>query len=143
MTPVWAVNDEPLTEGWTPSERGAGDQAGSVNRTTPEMVLKATRLVKQGKVVTLGKVYKTGIPAFGTRGWRMTIPGLPTGALSETVCACRHEQVTVFRSVACPELSDLRHLRPTISDQVSQVRRRLSQVGVACRVKMEMRSQSR
>ena len=79
MTPAWAVNDEPLAEGWAPSEWGADDKAGSVNRTTPEMVLKATRLVKQGKVATLGKVYQTGIPAFGTRGWRMTIPGLPTG----------------------------------------------------------------
>jgi len=79
MTPVWAVNDEPLTEGWAPSEWGADDKAGAVNRTTPEMVLKAAQLIKQGKVATLGKVYQTGIPAFGTRGWRMTIPGLPTG----------------------------------------------------------------
>ena len=35
------VNDAPLTEGWAPSEWGADDLAGSVNRTTPEMVLKA------------------------------------------------------------------------------------------------------
>jgi kynurenine formamidase len=74
-----AVNDQPLTEGWAPSEWGADDKAGSVNRTTPAMVVKAAKLVKRGKVATLGKVYQGGIPAFGTRGWRMTIPGLPTG----------------------------------------------------------------
>ncbi len=73
------VNDAPLTESWAPSEWGPDDRAGSVNRTTPEMVLKAVGLVKQGKVATLGKVYAQDAPAFGSRGWRMTIPGLPTG----------------------------------------------------------------
>jgi kynurenine formamidase len=73
------VNDAPLTEKWAPTEWGPEDMAGSVNRTTPEMVLKAAALVKQGKVATLGKVYARDAPAFGSRGWRMTIPGLPTG----------------------------------------------------------------
>lgn len=73
------VNDEPLTEKWAPTEWGADDKAGSVNRTTPEMVLKAIGLVKKGKVATLGKIYAGDAPAFGSRGWRMTIPGLPTG----------------------------------------------------------------
>lgn len=76
---AWAANDEPLTENWAPSEWGPDDKAGSVNRTTPEMVLNAIKYVKQGKVATLGKVYQQDAPAFGSRGWRMTIPGLPTG----------------------------------------------------------------
>ena len=41
------VNDKPLTEKWAPTEWGANDKAGSVNRTTPAMVMKAMRLVKQ------------------------------------------------------------------------------------------------
>jgi kynurenine formamidase len=73
------VNDEPLTQKWAPSEWGPDDKAGAVNRTTPAMVLKAAKLVKRGKVATLGKVYQQDAPAFGSRGWRMTIPGLPTG----------------------------------------------------------------
>lgn len=77
--PALAVNDAPLTEGWAPSEWGADDKVGSVNRTTPAMVLEAVKLVKRGKVATLGKVYQQDAPAFGSRGWRMTIPGLPTG----------------------------------------------------------------
>ena len=76
---TWAENDQPLRENWAPSEWGADDKAGSVNRTTPAMVLGAARLIKQGKVATLGKVYQQDMPAFGSRGWRMTIPGLPTG----------------------------------------------------------------
>jgi kynurenine formamidase len=74
-----AVNDAPLQENWAPSEWGADDKAGAVNRTTPALVLKAMKLVKQGKTATLGKVYAGDAPAFGSRGWRMTIPGLPTG----------------------------------------------------------------
>ena len=74
-----AVNDEPINEQWAPVEWGADDLVGAVNRTTPEIVLKAVGLVKQGKVATLGKVYASDAPAFGSRGWRMTIPGLPTG----------------------------------------------------------------
>lgn len=76
---VAQVNDDPLTQNWAPSEWGPDDMAGAVNRTTPEIVLKAVGLVRQGKVATLGKIYAGDIPAFGSRGWRMTIPGLPTG----------------------------------------------------------------
>ena len=73
------VNDSPFTENWAPSEWGADDKAGAVNRTTPELVLKAAKLVKKGKVATLGKIYQSDAPAFGTRSWKMVIPGLPTG----------------------------------------------------------------
>ena len=73
------VNDEPIRDAWAPSEWGPDDKAGSVNRTTPSMVLAAVGLVKQGKVATLGKIYAQDAPFFGSRGWRLTIPGLPTG----------------------------------------------------------------
>lgn len=73
------VNDDPINENWAPAAWGPDDMAGSVNRATPELILKAVGLVKQGKSATLGKVYAGDAPAFGSRGWRMTIPGLPTG----------------------------------------------------------------
>jgi len=73
------VNDEPLNDNWAPSEWGPDDKAGAVNRTTPEMVLKAVGLVQQGKVATLGKIYASDAPVFGERSYRLTIPGLPTG----------------------------------------------------------------
>jgi kynurenine formamidase len=73
------VNDAPLNEKWSPTEWGADDKAGSVNRITPQSVLKAVGLVKQGKTATLGKVYAQDAPGFGSRAWRLTIPGLPTG----------------------------------------------------------------
>ncbi|MEW6689976.1 MAG: cyclase family protein [Pseudomonadota bacterium] len=74
-----AVNDEPLTDKWAPSEWGPDDKAGAANRRSSATVLKAIKLVKKGKVATLGKVYQQDAPGFGTRAWRMVIPGLPTG----------------------------------------------------------------
>lgn len=76
--PAWAANDQPLEENWAPGEWGPDDRVGAVNRTTPDTVLAAVRLVKRGKVATLGKVYQSDMPMFGDRGWRLVIPGLPT-----------------------------------------------------------------
>ena len=73
------VNDAPLEENWAPSEWGADDKVGAPNRTTPEIVMKAVGLVKQGKTATLGKLYDHDIPLIPWRSYRMTIPGTPTG----------------------------------------------------------------
>jgi hypothetical protein len=78
------TNDAPLTEKWAPTEWGADDKVGSPNRTTPQLVLKAVGLVKQGKVATLGKIYASDAPAFGTRSWKLVIPGKPTGRCNRT-----------------------------------------------------------
>lgn len=72
------VNDEPLNDNWAPSEWGPDDRIGAVNRTTPEMVLQAVALVRQGKVATLGKIYASDAPVLDGRGYRLNIPGLPT-----------------------------------------------------------------
>ena len=73
------LNDEPLTGNWAPGEWGPDDKIGAPNRTTPQIVLKAVGLVKQGKVATLGKIYAADAPAFGSRSWKLVIPGMPTG----------------------------------------------------------------
>lgn len=73
------VNDRPLTEKWAPTEWGPDDRLGAPNRTTPDIVLKAIQLVKQGKTATLGKLYASDVPLFGPRSWSLTIPGTPTG----------------------------------------------------------------
>ena len=51
--PAPPMSETPLTERWAPTEWGANDKAGSVNRTTPAMVMNAMR----------------HIPAFGPRGF--------------------------------------------------------------------------
>ena len=87
------VSDKPFEENWAPTEWGPNDRAGSVNRTTPEMVLKAVKLVKQGKVATLGKLYAFDVPFFGPRGWLMTIPGTPTGGPFGTNALVYHDEL--------------------------------------------------
>lgn len=73
-------SDKPLQERWAPSKWGAEDRAGSSNHTkNPGNVKKALATIKQFKVMTVGKYYHRDAPAFGVRGWQMTIPGTPTG----------------------------------------------------------------
>jgi kynurenine formamidase len=74
------VDDKPLTEKWAPSKWGADDKAGSSNHTkNPANVKRALAAIKQFKAITIGKYYHREAPAFGPRGWQMTIPGTPTG----------------------------------------------------------------
>lgn len=71
------INDAPLTERWSPSEWGPDDRIGAINRTTPELVLQASTLIKQGKTATLGKIYASDMPTYGDRKWRFSITNLP------------------------------------------------------------------
>jgi kynurenine formamidase len=74
------VNDAPFTEKWWPSKWGADDKAGSANHTKDSAnIRRALATVKQYKSVTIGKYYHREAPAFGPRGWQLTIPGTPTG----------------------------------------------------------------
>ena len=74
------VSDKPLDEKWAPSKWGAQDRAGSANHTSNTAnVARALATIKQNKAITIGKYYHREAPAFGPRGWQMTIPGTPTG----------------------------------------------------------------
>lgn len=73
-----AVDDAALS--WAPSQWGADDKAGSANHTKNSANIKrALGTIKQYKAITIGKYYHREAPAFGARGWQMTIPGTPTG----------------------------------------------------------------
>jgi kynurenine formamidase len=80
---VSADQDEtPIGPKWWPSEWGADDQRGAMNRITPENVLAASRLIQTGKIYPLGHVYERGMPLPGGRTFVLTIPGSPTRAPS-------------------------------------------------------------
>ena len=89
-------DDRPLTEKWAPSKWGANDRAGSANHTkNPENVRRALATVKQFKSLTVGKYYHREIPAFGARGWNLSIPGTPTGGpFGKNAMAYHDELVT-------------------------------------------------
>jgi kynurenine formamidase len=74
------TSDKPLEEKWWPSKWGADDKAGSANHTKNSANIKrALSTIKQYKSITVGKFYHREAPAFGARGWQMSIPGTPTG----------------------------------------------------------------
>lgn len=62
-----------------PSPWGEDDEAGASNHITPAKVLSAVSLINSGQVYELGRVYEQGMPLFGTRIYKLTIPGSPTG----------------------------------------------------------------
>lgn len=66
-----------------PMPFGPGDQRGAVRRITPQKVLEAMRLVKEGRVIDFGRVYERGMPLFGNRVFSLTIP-TPGGPAGET-----------------------------------------------------------
>ena len=63
----------------SPSEWGSDDERGAANRITPQKVLEATQLIKEGRIYELGRVYEAGMPLFPGRHYSLTIPGSPTG----------------------------------------------------------------
>jgi kynurenine formamidase len=72
------AQDTPIGPKWWPSEWGPDDQRGAVNRITPQKILQAVSLIKEGKIYQLGRVYEQGMPLSGNRTFVLTIPGLPT-----------------------------------------------------------------
>lgn len=66
---------------WYPSPWGPDDQRGAANLLTQDKVLEATKLIKEGKVYQLGRVYEPGIPLFGNRSYELRI--LEIGPLGE------------------------------------------------------------
>jgi kynurenine formamidase len=74
------TSEKPFDEKWAPSKWGATDRAGSANHTNNSaMIARALATIKQNKAITIGKYYHREAPAFGARGWQMSIPGTPTG----------------------------------------------------------------
>jgi kynurenine formamidase len=58
------------TAGWFPSRWGADDEAGALNQITPQVVLAALALVRQGVVHDLAHVLHADVPAFPGRTFR-------------------------------------------------------------------------
>ena len=69
------AGNNPVDEKWWPSEFGPNDQAGATNYITPAKRMAAARLVKTGRVATLGMPYHNTTPLFPGRVLSLTIPG--------------------------------------------------------------------
>src|SRR5213596_2379372 len=78
---VATMAQPPRAQGWNPpppekrcpSQWGAGDERGAANLQTPQAVLKATRMIREGKVYELGKVLEPSIPRSGARSYSLNL----------------------------------------------------------------------
>lgn len=64
------ANRPTTVEPWWPSRYGADDQIGSLNEITPQAVIRAASLVRDGSVYDLGHVLDEHVPAFPGRSFR-------------------------------------------------------------------------
>ena len=69
----------PATQPWWPSRWGKDDQVGATNHITPEKVLDAAKLIRDGKIYRIGRVSEADMPKFGSRAFSLRIPSNPTG----------------------------------------------------------------
>lgn len=69
---------------WTKSRYGPDDMAGASNLMTPAKALEATKLMKTGTVLSIGRVYEPEMPLFGARVFALRgTGGLAGGPLGE------------------------------------------------------------
>lgn len=64
---------------WYPSKYGAEDTLGAINNLSPELVVKAARLVTTGKTYALGVETGPESPAYPPRSYSMTVLQLSDG----------------------------------------------------------------
>lgn len=72
----------PAPEARCPSKWGASDERGAANHMKPETVMRASRLIRTGEVIELGRVLAGDMPLFGTRRFEVHTKrtGGPMGA---------------------------------------------------------------
>ena len=105
------AQDTPIGPKWWPSEWGPDDQRGAANRITPQKILQAVRLIKEGKIYQLGRVYEQGMPLSGNRTFVLTIPGLPTsGPQGENDIVANSEMVATELGQVGTQFDGLGHI---------------------------------
>ena len=70
LVPITAVSEE---ADWYPSRYGADDTLGALNNLSPEAVVRAARLVTEGKTYALGGVTGSSTPAYGHRSYSLIL----------------------------------------------------------------------
>jgi kynurenine formamidase len=71
--------NHPATGPWWPSEWGAKDERGALNRLGGEQALAAAACVRSGEVVDMGFPFRAGHPDFHNRDFKLASAGAPSG----------------------------------------------------------------
>lgn len=105
------AQDTPIGPKWWPSEWGPKDQRGALNRITPQKILQAAALIKEGKIYQLGRVYEPGMPRLDNRTYVLTIPGMPTlGPQGKNQIVANSEMVTAELGQVGTQFDGLGHV---------------------------------
>lgn len=105
------AEETPIGPRWWPSEWGPEDQRGAMNRITPQKILQAATLIKEGKIYQLGRVYEQGMPLPDKRSYVLTIPGLPTsGPQGKNQIVSNSEMVTAELGQVGTQFDGLGHV---------------------------------
>ena len=97
---VWGAAAPATGQSWSPpsadercpSRWGAGDERGAANHMGPETVLKAARLIREGRVIELGRVLRGSMP-LGARHFDLYMK--PTGPRSGSNRRASNEELVV------------------------------------------------
>ena len=100
---------------WWPSEWGADDQLGALNRLTPAKVLAAASLIKQGKIYDMGRVFEEDMPLFNltpqARKYTLTVPGATSwGPLGDNRLAWNEDYIAGHITQNGTQFDSLSHM---------------------------------
>ena len=106
--------DDPVKK-WWPSEWGADDQLGALNRLTPAKVLEAASLIKEGKIYDMGRVFEEDMPLFDLtpqhRKYTLTVPGATSwGPLGENRLAWNEDYIAGHITQDGTQFDSLSHM---------------------------------
>ena len=115
LTANVSYSDNITGKKWWPSEWGADDQLGALNRLTPEKVLAAASLIKQGKIYDMGRVFEEDMPLFDLtpqhRKYTLTVPGATSwGPLGENRLAWNEDYIAGHITQDGTQFDSLSHM---------------------------------
>lgn len=108
---IAAAADTPKAD-WYPSKYGASDEIGAANLLTPDVVLKAAKLVKTGKTYPLGVEINKDLPAFRHRSFKLynVQPGQQAGMTTGPNKFTFNDELTVAWTGVGTQLNGIGHI---------------------------------
>ena len=122
LTAIAAQANDYQRQPWWPSEFGADDQRGALNRVGPTQVLNAARLITRGEVFDLGRVFEEDMPLFELtpqpRKYTLNVPGGPTwGPLGQNALAWNEDFISGHLTQDGTQFDSLAHMATVTKDK--------------------------
>lgn len=116
-----AVSENYLPEKWWPSEWGADDQRGALNRLTPAKVMEAAALIRSGTIYDMSRVFEEDMPLFNltpaARKYTIVVPGGPSwGPLGENRLTWSEDYICGHLSQNGTQIDSLAHMATVLGE---------------------------